>query len=476
MRDLIQNDNMYKVVPWQHQKDAMSEAAGKKGFAYFMEQGTGKTKTVLDEAVLKLSEDREYLKVVIICPKSLMAAWENEIIKNVNKGSYDIYRWGRKKKMESSGTSLSLDFSIYNIDAVNTQKGWQSITKKVCPYDTFLIVDESTTIKSISAKRTQKVLYLGERAAYRRILTGTPITKNPLDMYSQMMFLYPDFWGGQSYWAFKNTYAIMGGYKMKEVIGFKNQKQLTNKVDKASFRVTKEECLTLPAKVYSRREVELTSQQKKAYREKARELKEYAISEKTGQVYSKTMIVLNQLHQIVGGNLKDTNEQFPCDKIKEVLSIIEEGSGKTLIWCKYVQEIKRLKAVLEDNKIKTGAFYGEVHLKQREANVIAFNEEDMQVLILQYQSGGMGLTLNAASTVIFFSNDYSYANRIQAEDRCHRGGQTKSVTYIDLITNNTIDVKILNALRHKKSLSDLVLEELSKDAPVNSDEEDELLF
>ena len=208
--------------------------------------------------------------------------------------------------------------------------------------------------------------------------------------------------------------------------------------------------------------MELTSQQKKAYLSKLKEMNTLEISERTGKEYNKTMVVINQLHQISGGNLKDTNEQFDCNKIKEVLNIIEEGSGKTLIWCKYIQEIRRIKAILEDNQIKTGAFYGDVPLKQREANVLSFNEEDMQVLILQYQSGGMGLTLNSASTVIFYSNDYSYANRIQAEDRCHRGGQTKSVTYIDLICPRTIDIKILNVLKNKKNLSDDVMEGLTK--------------
>jgi SNF2 family DNA or RNA helicase len=450
----------FKLAPWEHQRDALKASNMEKSFAYFMEQGTGKSKCIIDEAVIMEKVTKSIDKVVIICPKSLMATWEKEISTHVHPDQYRCFRWG-KKGWGGNETKTALDFHIYNIDAVNTKKGYESLILLV-GQSTFMAVDESTTIKNIKAQRTQKTLQIAKQAGVRRILTGTPITKNPLDLYSQMMFLDPWFWGGKSYWAFRNQYAVMGGYDMKEVVGFKNQKQLTNLLDGSSFRVTKEECLDLPSKIYSNREVGLTPQQKKAYLSKVKEIGTLGVSKKTGKEYNKTMVVINQLHQITGGNLKDTNEQFPCDKIKEVLSIIEEGSGKTLIWCKYVQEIKRLKAVLEDNKIKTGTFYGGVHLKEREANVIAFNEEDMQVLILQYQSGGMGLTLNAASTVIFYSNDYSYANRIQAEDRCHRGGQTKSVTYIDLICPRTIDIKILGVLKNKKNLSDDVMEGLTK--------------
>jgi len=460
----------FKVSPWAHQRDALKASDQKESFALFMEQGTGKTKVVIDEASMMFKEGK-ITNVLILCPKSLLATWEKEIVCHCRE--YVINTW--KKKDEVSNSEDGIVFSLINIDAINTRKGYDWAFYKT-NLETLMIVDESTIIKNIKAKRTSYAVALGKQSGFRRILTGTPITKSPVDLYSQMLFLDPWFWGGKSFYSFRNYFAVMGGYMKKQIIGYQNIESLIEMVDNVSFRVTKEECLDLPAKVYGKRVIEMTPAQKRAYEKTKKELGAYEYNEKTNSVYNKTMVVLGKLHQIVGGNIKETGEAFDCNKIEETISIIQQGSGKTLIWCKYVQEIKRLKAVLEDNKIKTGTFYGGVHLKEREANVIAFNEEDMQVLILQYQSGGMGLTLNAASTVIFYSNDYSYANRIQAEDRCHRGGQTKSVTYIDLITNNTIDVKILNALRHKKSLSDLVLEELSKDAPVNSDEEDELLF
>lgn len=444
----------FKLQPWEHQLNAMKKANFGKGFAYFMEQGTGKTKTVLDEAQVIASQGN-LDSVLIICPKSLMGTWKDEIMTHcVN---YRISLW-KDKEVYGQG---DFRFTIINIDAIKLEKGFVYAYNNLSS-NSMLILDESTSIKNFKAQRTQFALRLAKQARFRRILTGTPITKNPLDLYSQMLFLDPWFWAGSSYYAFRNRYAILGGYKGKEVVGFRDLDRLQSQIDPYCFRVKKEQCLDLPPKIYSTRYLEMKKDQKSKYKELKKELGQVTMNEQTGVIYTKTMVTLGKMHQLVGGNLD--NMQYDCNKIEECVNILSEGSGKTLIWCKYINEIKRLKDTLEDNGFKVGTYHGSVSLKQREQNKADFNTGDMDVLILQYACGGVGLTLNAASTVIFYSNDYSYADRIQAEDRCHRGGQTKSVNYIDLVCKKTIDLKILNIIKNKKSLSDAVMEGLRNES------------
>ena len=452
--DILFDRFPFKLEPWEHQIDAMKKANLGKGFAYFMEQGTGKTKTVIDEAQVMASQ-AEINSVTIICPKSLMGTWKDEIITHCV--DYQITLW-KDKIVYGEG---NLRFSIINIDAIKTEKGFCFAYNRT-GNKSMLIIDESTSIKNFKAKRTQYALRIAKEAKFKRILTGTPITKNPLDLYSQMLFLDPWFWAGSSFYAFRNRYAVLGGYMGKEVIGFKDLDRLQSQIDPYCFRVKKEQCLDLPPKLYSSRYLELSKDQKSKYKELKKDLGKITLNEETGNIYNKTMVTLGKMHQLVGGNLEEI--QYDCNKIEECVNILLEGSGKTLIWCKYINEIKRLKDTLEDNNLKVGTYHGSVPLKQREQNKLDFNTGDMDVLILQYACGGVGLTLNAASTVIFYSNDYSYADRIQAEDRCHRGGQTKSVNYIDLICKGTIDLKILNIIKSKKSLSDAIMEGLRNES------------
>mgnify|MGYP003135479433 CR=1 FL=1 len=439
----------FKLQPWDHQLKAMMKADFRSGFAYFMEQGTGKTKASLDEAQVLFQ--KEFINnVLIVCPKSLMGTWRDEV--KMHLPEYTINVW----KQESIGNS-GMTINIINVDALKTGKGFEFAMSAANPR-TLMILDESTSIKNLKAKRTAAVLKIGQNTGVRRILTGTPITKNPLDLYSQLLFLDPWFWKGSGYYSFRSKYAVMGGYQNKQVVGFKNLKALVEQIDEVSFRVTKDECLDLPPKVYSTRYIELTKSQKTEYKRLRQELGKFAVSESTGNVYNKTMVTLGKMHQLVGGNLDGVHHE--ANKIVECVDILREGSGKTLIWCKYIKEIERLKMTLEDNGFKVGTYHGSVSIKKREQNKLDFNEGDMDVLILQYACGGVGLTLNSANTVIFYSNDYTYADRVQAEDRCHRGGQTKSINYIDLVCDGTIDDRILAILRNKKSLSEEVMNNL----------------
>ena len=461
-RDKFFDEFPYKIRPWEHQINAMAKANLSKGFAYFMEQGTGKTKTVLDESQI-LNHKRMITRVVIACPKSLLMTWKNEIEMHCNNYKTEVWK---DKKIYGEG---NLIYSVINIDAIKTEKGFKWLQDRVHS-KTLFIVDESQAIKNIKAKRTGAILMLARKAGYKRILTGTPMTKNPLDLFSQMIFLDRQFWNNKGFYSFRNKFARLGGYGGKQVVGFKNLAMLSNMVDPHSFRVTKDECLDLPPKLYSTRYLYLTSKQQSQYNELGKQLGEYWISEKTKVAYNNTMVIIGKMHQLVGGNLDDM--QYDCNKIEECVNILSEGSGKTLIWCKYIKEIERLKMTLEDNGYKVGTYHGSVSAKKREENKEEFNHGDMDVLILQYSCGGVGLTLNSASTVIFYSNGYVYADRIQAEDRCHRGGQTKSVHYIDLVSlhtdgNSTIDSTILNTLQNKKSLAEEVMNNLGDSSWMN---------
>ena len=448
----------FKVKPWDHQIKAIEKSIDQESFAFFMEQGTGKTKVVIDEVSI-LANRGEVENVIIICPKSLMRTWEKEI----HEYSYEAntVRWKKKPKPK---ILYALNYYIINIDAINTKMGFAWISTYVSD-KTYVVLDESTLIKNISAKRTQKAIALARSCRYRRILSGTPIAKNSIDLYSQMLFVSDYIWGNASYYSFRGTFAIMGGYLNKQVVGYKNEKRLAELLSPLCFRVVKEDCLDIPPKIYETREIELSTEQKKKYKELLKDINKKELSKDNKNWYTNTMVILGKLHQVCGGFLREDNEVtvIQNSKLAEVTQILEQSRGQTLIWCKYVAEIEHLEKELKKDNYKVGTIYGKIKLADRERTIEDFENSKLDVVILQYQTGGVGLTLNKANQVIYYSNDYSYAMRVQSEDRCHRGGQTKSVTYIDLVCRGTVDEKIINILKNKKSLADLVLESVNND-------------
>jgi SNF2 family DNA or RNA helicase len=335
-----------------------------------------------------------------------------------------------------------------------------------------MAIDESTTIKNPSAKRTKNIILLGKYAKYRRIMTGSPITKNPLDLYSQCEFLDPWLLDFASYYAFRNRYAEMKtmhvrGRSIQVVNKFRNLSELSDTVKTFSDRVLKEDCLDLPPKNWIKRHIILTADQRKIYEQ----MKKHALATLNGKVTT-TMTVLTQLmrlHQITCGHFTaddGTTQLIPNNRIKELMNILEETDGKVIIWANYQRDVNLIiKNVVdkygEDSIVD---YYGLTPQEDRQDNIRKFqNGPECRFLIGTPQTGGYGITLTKANTVVYFSNGYDLEKRLQSEDRAHRIGQKKNVTYIDLICEDTVDEKIVEALRKKINIASEVLGEELRD-------------
>jgi len=380
---------------------------------------------------------------------------------------------GQREKLNSLFKSdHDLHILIMNVEAFSTEKGRDFATKFLNSHRTLMVIDESTTIKNPTAKRTKNIIDLSEIARYRRIMTGSPVTKNPLDLYSQCEFLSSYLLDFTSYYAFRNRYAEMKtlhlrGRSIQIVDEFKNLGELSDQLKGFSYRVLKEDCLDLPEKNWTRRQITLTPDQRKIYEQ----MKETALAHLNGKVAS-TMIVLTQLmrlHQITCGHFTaddGTIQDIPNNRLKELLDVLSEMEGKAIIWAHYQHDVKNI--IREVVKIYGEGsivdYYGLTPQDERDINRKKFQSNPKcRFLVGTPSTGGYGITLTAANTVIYYSNGYDLEKRLQSEDRAHRIGQKKNVTYVDIIAEDTVDEKIVKALRDKINIASQVLGEELKD-------------
>jgi SNF2 family DNA or RNA helicase len=362
-----------------------------------------------------------------------------------------------------------LKIFVINVEALSTKRGTDYVKKFLLCHQAMLAVDESTTIKSPTAERSKNIVKLGKASEYRRIMTGSPITRNPMDLFQQCNFLHPKCLDVESFYAFQNRYAVvversLGSHTFRQVVGYRRLEELTEKLTRFSFRVTKEECLDLPAKIFVRREVELTPEQSKAYND----MTVFALAQLSKGVAT-TVNVLTQLmrlHQIVCGFIKldnDEIQELPNNRIQELLNVVEEANGKIIIWATYRHDIEKIQLALQKlyGMDTVGTYYGQTHADVRQEVIERFQNPDdkMRFFVGNPSTGGYGITLTAANTVIYYSNSFDLEKRLQSEDRAHRIGQKKNVTYVDLIASGTIDEKIVKALRDKIDIATQVLGE-----------------
>jgi len=470
----------FKTKPYKHQMTALEKSWNKQNFAYFMEMGTGKTKVLIDNMSM-LYDKGKVDGALIIAPKGVIKTWyEQELpahlpnhIENVTVLWQANITKGQQEKLESLfEIETALHILIMNVEALSTDKGVKFAAKFLNSHKVIMAIDESTTIKTPTAKRTKNIIDLGKSAKYKRIMTGSPVTKNPLDLYSQCEFLDPYLLDFTSYYAFRNRYAEMKtmhlrGRSIQVVDEFKNLGELSDTVKTFSERILKEDCLDLPPKNFTKRHIVLTSEQRKAYDQ----MKKAAMAVLNGKVTT-TMTVLTQLmrlHQITCGHFTADDgsvQLIENNRIKELMNVLEETEGKAIIWANYQRDITNI----IQNIIKVYGpgsvvdYYGLTPQEERQDNIKKFqNDDNCRFIVGTTQTGGYGITLTQANTVIYYSNGYDLEKRLQSEDRAHRIGQTKSVTYVDLIAEDTVDEKIVKALRDKINIASEVLGEELKD-------------
>jgi SNF2 family DNA or RNA helicase len=469
----------FKTEPYKHQLEALEISCDKEVYAYFMEMGTGKSKVLIDNIAHLYNYDK-LNAVLIVAPKGVYRNWVKREIP-IHLPDYierQVVLWNPnqtnkvKKEQEDllSTEEKKLRVLVMNVEAFSTPKGVNYAWKFIASHDTMMAIDESTTIKNPTAKRTKNILKVGKYCYYRRILTGSPVTRSPLDVYTQSQFLDPALLGYSSYYAFRNRYALLvdrsaGGRSFKQVVGFQNLDELNTLLQKFSYRVLKEDCLDLPDKVYIKREIELTPEQSKVYNA----IKKYAIAELSGVSTVSASSVITQiirLHQISCGFASTDDgeiEEIKNNRLTELLQILEETDGKVIIWANYRHDIHKICKLIKTTfgEDTVGAYYGETTDIDREKLITDFQNPDSKVryFVGNTQTGGYGITLTAANTVIYYSNNYDLEKRLQSEDRAHRIGQNNKVTYIDIVCKDTVDEKIVKALRNKLNLAQTVLGE-----------------
>jgi SNF2 family DNA or RNA helicase len=467
----------FKTKPFAHQLKALEMSWDKKVFAYFMEMGTGKSKVLIDN--MSILYDKGLINgALIIAPKGVYKNWfDSEIPTHMaDHIEKTMVLWessaGKSKEKELNTlfkSSYDLHILIMNVEALSTKKGKQFAEKFLSCHKTLMAIDESTTIKNPGAIRTKNIIGLGKNVSYKRILTGSPVTKSPLDLYTQCWFLDPWLLEQQSYYSFRTRYALMkkimvSGRQIEIVVGYRNLGELSEKIKPFSHRVLKDDCLDLPPKTYMKRTIQLTEEQKKVYKQ----MKEIALATLNGKLTTTHNVItqLMRLHQITCGHFKSDDGQtqkIASNRLDELMDVLSEMEGKAVIWAHYRYDIEviveAIKKEYGDNSVVT--YYGDTSTEDRQKAIKLIQDPNSSVrfIIGTPQTGGYGITLTGASTMIYYSNGYDLEKRQQSEARIDRIGQEKPMTYIDIIAEGTVDEKIVKALRTKVDIATQIMGE-----------------
>ena len=471
----------FKTKPYAHQLDALEASWDKENFAYFMEMGTGKSKVLLDNAAV-LYDKGLINGLLLIAPKGVYKNWyDSEIPTHLpDHIQKKIVLWKTSDKSKKQQTILNslfksetdLHILIMNVEAFSSGNGTEFAQKFLSCHRSMIAIDESTTIKTPTSNRTKNILSLRPNSKYRRILTGSPVTKSPLDLFSQCLFLDPWLLDHQSYYTFRARYSIckkiqVNGRQVEIVVGYRNLGELSEKIKPFSKRILKEDCLDLPSKSYVKHYVELTKEQKKVYEQMKKEA--IAFLDDKMQSSATVMTQLMRLHQITCGHFTaddGTIKDIPCSRLTELMNILENVEGKSIIWSHYTHDVRRIiseiKKVYGDEAVVD--YYGATDTDARSKNIKKFQTDPKcRFFVGTTHTGGYGITLTAGSNMIYFSNGYDLEKRQQSEARIDRIGQTKKMTYIDIMSQDTIDEHIVKALRNKVNIANTIMGEDYKD-------------
>ena len=470
----------FKTKPYAHQLKALEMSWNKEVFAYFMEMGTGKSKVLLDNIAM-LYDKGKIDSVLIVAPKGVYKNWYDSEIPTHLADHIDknVVLWKSlitKEQKDKLDSLFEQDFTklqifIMNVEALSTKKGLDFAHQFLNVKKVLFAVDESTTIKNPGAKRTKNILGLSKLAKYRRILTGSPVTKSPLDLYTQCCFLDPFLLDFTSYYAFRNRYAELrtanfSGRSVQVVTGYKNLAELAETLKSFSYRVLKDDCLDLPPKTYMKRVIQLTPEQKRVYEQ----MKKMALASLNGKMVT-TMNVITQLmrlQQITCGHFKaddDSIQNIKNNRITELMNVLEEMEGKAIIWAHWRHDIDTIVESIEERYPESVmTYYGDTTTEDRQKAIKEKQNPESKVrfLVGTPQTGGNGITLTGASTMIYYSNGYDLEKRQQSEARIDRIGQEKPMTYIDIIAEDTVDEKIVKSLRKKVNIATEIMGEKLK--------------
>lgn len=464
-----------------HQQAYLQRFWDAKVAALFADTGTGKSFMLINNAAM-LYDQGKINAMLLVAPKGVYRNWlKIEIPKHLPE--HVVYRmaiWAPSpKKAEQKALddlfeiSEDLKILIMNVEAFSTPRGTTFAKRFLLAHDAFMAIDESTTIKGHTATRSKNAVKVGLGARFRRIATGSPVTKSPMDLYQQCEFLSPNCLNVPSYFAFQSRYAVtvertLASHSFKQIVGYRRLDELKQKLDRFSFRVRKDECFDLPDKVFLKRDVELTPEQRKAYDQMV--LAALATFDQGITTTVNALTQIMRLQQIVCGHVTlDTGEVIALknNRMDELMAAIEESDGKIIIWAHFRHDIEAIKNALAKaygmNSVAT--YFGDTTAEERSDIVDKFQDptSELRFFVGQPRTGGYGLTLTEAHTMIYYSNGYDLEIRLQSEARIDRYGQKNKMTYIDLSSPNTVDEKIVEALQKKMNIANTILGEHARE-------------
>jgi SNF2 family DNA or RNA helicase len=476
----------FKTEPFAHQREEWDLSRDFETRALFWEMGTGKSKTTIDTAA-HLYETGKIDAFLVVAPNGVHTNWVNDELPAhmpnevpLRAFAYSSKRAKTKKHQRAIDAVLHHDglaFLGMSYSGIMTKAGRAFARKFLERRKVFYVLDESQRIKTPGAKRTKALIASGKLATHKRILTGTPITKNPFDVYTQLRFLDADFWkahGFASFQAFKTHFGIWQeringatGQRFPDLVAFRDLPRLKEIVGTIASRITKDEVLDLPPKLYSKRYFDLSSEQARLYRELR---DEYITFLGSGEMVTAPMAItrLLRLQQVLCGYLPGDDsdrltlldENPRLDLLREIVNDLDKAA---IIWARFRQDVDQICGLLGDRCVR---YDGKVGEDDRELAKRRFQGGDVQFFVGNPAAAATGLTLHAASTAIYYSNSFDLEHRLQSEDRNHRIGQdgeiitvdedgnpVVGVSYIDVLAHGTVGPYIVRALRNKRNVA-----------------------
>lgn len=436
-----------KTKLMKHQREAVAKVRPSRVGALFMDMGTGKTRTTIELAKIRVNKID---KVVWFTPVSLKLSVAEEIRKHTD--CEDIYVFDSRT---NSRNLPKVRWYVVGIESMSSSNRVVAAVNQIIAERTMVVLDESSYIKGHNSKRTERLTFICARAKYRIILTGTPLSQGVVDLFAQMRFLSPKILGYSSFYSFAANHLEYSEKFPGMIVRAHNTEWLAAKINPYTYQIRKKDCVDLPEKLYSSEWFYMTYEQRCWY-ERLKDDFLMNVDPDDWDSY-KLFQLFSGLQQVVCGFYnekykgKEVRHEFENDRIKVLAEIINRlpADEQVIIWAKYLYDIKQICKVL---KGKSFVLYtGKQNEKQKEQSKLAFQKGDAQFFVATPSSGGHGLTLNEAGTVIFYNNSFKYSERLQAEDRCHRIGQDKNVHYIDMVCENSIDERIMNSISKKES-------------------------
>lgn len=469
--DLSKYDYHPAVEPYKHQFKALALSLFRQVYALFLEMGLGKTFIIIVTAAI-LFMQKKVSGVLVLAPKGVHASWINEEIpKHIDPKIpwYGIIWKGNPIKSTLFRRKGKLTFFTMNVDAVRTAKGFKAAMEFLSIHNgtSMMVIDESHLIKTASSERTKACFVLGAKAAYKRILTGTPIAKNLVDAWSQFKFLDIRILGHNSMVNFRSRYCIMGGFEGREIVGHRNVEEFYRLIAPHTFRMTKAEALDLPPKIYVTRNYEMSDETRKHHK-MIKDALMTALDDGTIVDVPNAAVALVRMQQVLCGFLPDGEgnlQTISDERINVLLEITRQVSGKVIIWARFREDIRRIQAALEkeEGKGSVVTYTGGTNTKDREEAINKFRDKKSKVRhFVSTSAGSTGTNLQVARSVIYYSNSFNALHRWQSEDRPHRMGMEGSCTYFDIVAYRSVDVTLVKNIKKKKSISDLTLDEIRR--------------